>query len=281
MRKQLVIGVYLVLTGGPLFAGLGYSLAYSLGLTGLLNEGFTLHNWQRLWSGSDALLSLGYSLYLTVASLALILPAAVLFAWWQYRKGRGGLFHKILFLPLTFPPLIAAFAWYYLLSPGGLLSRASFQAGFTGGIGDFPRLVNDAWGIGILLTHLFLIFPLFAILFAHQAEKERMGELEAISRTLGGSDRQFLQGVFAPLLLKRSSPLIVLYAIFLFGAYEVPLLLGRSSPRVATLFITEKMTKYNLLDVPVGHAMAVVYTLSVITLATLLLRRGRFKLFEV
>ncbi len=281
MGKKAAIAIYIVIMVLPLVAGLGYSLCYSLGLTGIMNHGFTLEHWKNLWHNSNGLLSLAYSFYLTLVSLVLILLCALFVAWRQNALSKGKLFLKTLFLPLTFPPLIAAFAWYYLLSPAGIVSRLFYNAGITQSIEAFPRLVNDTFGIGILITHLFLVFPLFAILFTHQAKKERMDELKNISLTLGSSERQFLWKVFIPFMLKKSSPLIVLYGIFLLGTYEVPLLLGQSSPRTVSIFITEKMTRFNLLDIPTGHAMAVVYSLIVILTTSFLLKNKKTNLFEV
>ena len=264
MSRKIIIGLYCIITGVPLGLGLSYSLLYSIGLVGLMHRGVTGRHWVSLWSDTDALSSLGYSGYLTLVSLGMILGLALLVSWWQHSPGSGRRFYHLLFLPLTFPPLIAAFAWFYLLSPGGILSRLAVHLGLTGGVEDFPRWVNDYYSVGILLTHGFLVFPLFTLLFIDQAKKERVGELLTIAFTLGSSRTQFLWRVYVPLILKKSQTLIVLYALFLLGTYEVPLLLGRSSPRVVTLFITDNMTRFNLNDIPVGHAMTVLYSLLVV-----------------
>ncbi|RME96691.1 MAG: ABC transporter permease, partial [Bacteroidetes bacterium] len=153
--------VYVLLTLAPLLLGLGYSLLYSFGLIGLLSEGFTLEYWQRLWASADALGSLWYSCWLTVVSLVLVLALALGISWASLRKPLKGYVQGSLFLPLLFPPLIAAFAWFYLLSPGGILSRLAVQLGLSQGVEGFPRLVNDAASVGIIVTHVFLVFPLF------------------------------------------------------------------------------------------------------------------------
>lgn len=273
MKKKLTIAVYVLITLGPLVLGLAYSLLYSLGFIGLMNEGFTLEHWQRLLQSDDALSSLGYSLLLTLLSLILILVLALFISWKQMKRGNGNNFYKILFLPLVFPPLIAGFAWFHVLNPGGIFSRLAYHLELTSSLEAFPRLVNDTYSIAIIITHVFLVFPLFTLLFIEQSKKERMPELMQISETLGGSKWQFFRRVFAPLLLIKSQSLIWLYGVFLFGTYEVPLLLGRSSPRVVTVFITEKLTKFNLYDVPVGHAMAVVYSLLILLIISLFVRK--------
>jgi len=105
-----------------------------------------------------------------------------------------------------------------------------------------------------------------------QAKKEQMNSLKETSFTLGSTKAQFFLKIFMPLLLTKTAPLVILYTIFIFSAYEVPLLLGQSSPRMVTVFIKEKMTRYNLQDIPQGHAMAVTYTVLIIGITTLFIR---------
>ncbi len=249
-------------------------------MVGILGKGFTLQYWINLFTEGGGSASLLYSLYLTFISLILILSLALLFAWWQGGKSRPW-FYKTLFLPLTMPPLITAFLWYYLLSPTGFLSRISYSIGLSSGIESFPRMVNDSFGIGILVCHVFLVFPLFTILFIHQANKERMAELQEMAHTLGSSQRQFFFRVFVPLLLKKSSLLIILYTIFLLGTYEVPIIMGQSSPRTLSVFITEKLTRFDLADIPEGHAMAFFYSVLVIAVTSFLLKSKNIRLSDL
>ncbi len=255
-----VLSLYVVICGVPLLAGLGYSLAYSLGLAGLLSQGMTLSHWQTLLQDRDAWGSVGYSLVLAGISMGISLSLAMGVAWLHELRPRDFL-RRWLLVPLAFPPLVAGFSWYYLLSPSGILSRFAFHLGWMDRMEAFPVIVNDFPGIGLLLTHVFLVFPLFALLFMHQSAKVRMGALWQVAQSLGSKRGQFLLSVFIPLQLRQSELLIRLYAIFLIGTYEVALLMGRSSPRVMTLYITDKLGRFNLADIPQGHAMLVIYIL--------------------
>jgi putative spermidine/putrescine transport system permease protein len=262
------IAIFLVLTTIPLLAGLGYSLLYSLGLAGLLGKGFTMEHWSALLADKETWQSLGYTTWLSLLSLVFaVLPALWMAHTLQFRHFSRAAFRS-LFIPLSFPPLIAAFAIYHLLSPSGFLSRIAFQLGLIGQLEDFPRMVNDAGSIGILLVHVLLVFPFFSLVFYNTSQKERGLQLRDVSRSLGGSDRQFALKVWVPLMLKRNLGLLVLYGIFLFGAYEVPLLLGRSSPRTITLLVVDKVSKYDLAGIPKAHALVVLYALLVGLVAT-------------
>lgn len=276
MRGKLIIIFYILVVAVPLFLGFGYSLLYSLGLVGVLGHGFTLIYWKKLLADQEAITSIVYTIYLACASLAGVVCIALLMAYWLvfYRRQTQGLY-KALFLPLAIPPLIAAFIFFHLLSPSGILSRIGYWLGFFGEIESFPRLINDTGGMGILVTHLFIVAPFFSIMFTNIAIKEHLPDLRALSMTLGSSNRRFITKVFIPILLQKGSPLMILYGIFFFGAYEVPLLLGRQSPQVLTIFITDKMDKFDLMNIPLGHAMAVVYTLLIGLFVSFLLWRFR------
>ncbi len=278
MRKYLTISLYAFVTLAPLLMGLGYSLLYSLGLIGLLNEGFTLEHWQKLFSSSDALNSLWYSSWLTIMSLLLTLALALAVSWQYVRYTKRGVAYKSLVVPLLFPPLIAGFAWFYILSPGGILSRLAYQLGITSGIEQFPRMVNDYWSAGIITAHVFIVFPLFTLLFIEQNKKERMAALLQSAFTLGSTRWQFFRRIYTPMLLSRTQSVIWLYGIFLLGTYEVPIILGQSTQRPVTIFITEKLTRYNLNDIPVAHATAVLYTVFVLLVVSLFVRKKAINL---
>ena len=273
MSRRLAIGLFVTLSLLPLVAGFVYSLRYSLGLAGLMGKGFTLAHWARLATEGEALEALGYTLVLTLASLALSVLPALGLAYLLLRAPRERRFETLLLLPMAFPPLLAAFAIYYLLSPSGLFSRMAHGVGLSSGVEDFPRMVNDAWSIGIVATHVFLLLPFFTLHFLNLACKERMPALAESARTLGAPAGAYLRRIFVPLLLRKSAPLLLLYGVFLFGAYEVPLLLGRSAPRTVAVLITEKLSKFDLTAIPVAHALGVVYVLCVGGLLTFFLRR--------
>ncbi len=276
MRRHLTIGLFTLLTIGPMLAGLVYAFMYSIGLAGLLGKGFTTTHWERLFEGGEALATLGYTTLIVLFSLLLALVPALVLAYFLTFARKGRSFYRTLFVPLTVPPLIAAFAMFHLLNPGGLLSRFAHGVGLVQEVGDFPRLVNDGWAVGIILTHVFLIFPFFTIVFTNMAHKERLPELRHLAQTLGARPWQYQLRVFVPVVLRRASALILLYGVFLFGTYEVPLLLGRQAPRAVTVFITEKVTRYDLMNIPVGYAMAVVYMVLIGAVVTFLLRRRSF-----
>jgi len=280
--RKLLTYLFLCICLLPILLGIGYSISYSLGLTGLLSEGFTWAHWRTFFTSGNLLSSTLYTLGLGVVSLLIAVAAGLVVSWTggRYDKGlsqsHGSSLSELgILVPLLFAPVTAAFCWYQILSPGGFIARLSYHLGLITDTTDFPRIVNDEWGIGIVICHVFLILPVFTYLFTATARKHDLAALYQQSRSLGSGSVHFFRTVYAPIVLFKNSRVLWLYLIFLLGTYEVPLLLGSSSPQTFSVFIADKLTKFNLADIPAGHCMAIWYTLLITVMTLLYLRWQR------
>lgn len=266
--------VFLALAVLPLLAGWGYAGAYSLGLTGLLSKGFTWGYWQAVLADPAFWRSLGFSVYVSVASIALatgMALAAVLA--WRRELHRGWLSYAV-YLPLTLPALVVGFAMFQLLAKGGLLSRISFHIGLTDSLVAFPDWVNDPYGIGIIVAHTWMAVPFFMLMFFNLFQSEGLALLGQVARSLGAAGRQVAWKVYVPVLLRRAYPLLVLYGLFVFGSYEAPLLLGAQSPQMISVLAIRKLQRFNLMEVPQAYAVSVFFVVVVIGFLVLMRRRG-------
>ena len=253
----------LLVTVLPLLLGFGYAFLYSLGLTGLLDSGFTLKHWTHGLSDGQFWQSLGYSLYIAAITMALTLILALALTLKLGEALRRGAPSYLVYWPLAFPAIVSAFLTFQLFSDGGFAARVAFQLGAITSPEQFPDLVNDAAGIGIIAAHVFLDNPFFVILFGNLMESERIAELNLLARTLGAGSGQALRRVAVPVLLNRAMPTIILYFIFVLGSYEIPLLLGRQSPEMVSVMIVRKLQRFNLLDIPRAYMIACCYILFV------------------
>jgi putative spermidine/putrescine transport system permease protein len=147
-----------------------------------------------------------------------------------------------------------------------------FQINLITSIDKFPDLINDTYGIGMITTHVFLSFPFFVLLFVNVIKTERIVEYQQLASTFAATKWQTLLKVSIPILLQKALPNIILYFIFIFGAFEVPLLLGRSNPETVSVLAVRKLQRFNLLDIPQGYAIAVLYTLFVLILFVFLFK---------
>jgi putative spermidine/putrescine transport system permease protein len=175
-------------------------------------------------------------------------------------------------MPLAFPGIVAAFFFFQFLTKSGLVSRVLFQAGIISNLDQFPDLINDTFGIGMITTHVFLAFPFFVLLFVNIIKTERVVEYQQLASTFAATKWQSLMRVSVPIVLQKALPNIILYFIFIFGAFEVPLLLGRSNPETISVLAVRKLQRFNLLDIPQGYAIAVLYTAFVFMLLVFLFK---------
>lgn len=260
MNKAILYLYGLLVTGLPL-AGLILALGYSLGLAGPLATGFTLEHWQQLPTETSLLVSLGFSLYVAITSVGLALLMALALVLNRQRMLRSWPFPTLLYVPLLFPSLVVAFYLFQLLSGSGWLSRMMVAIGLTHAAADFPNLIQDAAGLGIISAHVVLAFPLFSLLFTSIYADARLDELRSLTRTLGASAGQFNRRVAAPILLRRAGPTLVLYGVTVLGAYDIPLLLGRSYPQMLSVFITTRLQRFDLADLPMGYLIGFLLTM--------------------
>lgn len=262
--KAFSWAIFLILAALPLLAGWGYAGAYSLGLTGLLSEGFTWGHWEKVLSDSAFWQSLGFSLYIAGVSvtvaIGLALPAAIA---WQ-RDFREGWLSYAVYLPLTAPAIVVGFFTYQLLARGGLFSRLSYQLGFTGSLQAFPDWVNDPYGVGIIVAHVWMATPFFVLLFVNVFQSEQLGALGQAARTLGAGPGHIARRIFAPVLLRRAFPTLLMYGLFVMGAYDIPLLLGAQSPQMISVLAIRKLQRFNLMDVPQAYAISAFFVVTVI-----------------
>ena len=278
LKNIVPVTLLIVLAIVPLVLGIGYALAYSVGLTGVLNNGFTVMHWKKALTDNDVILSFGYSFYLSFVSIILCVGAAAFLSLYLTDRLQKGRLSYIIYLPMAFPALVAAFFFFQFLSSGGFLSRIFFQLGFIKNINSFPNLVNDKYSIGILAAQFFLSLPVFTVLNLSILKNENIAALKTLAASLGAKRSQIIFKVVLPILLKKSMPSVLLFFIFKLGTYEIPLLLGRSSPEVISVITMRKMQRYNLLDIPQGYVIAVLYALLVFILLAVNLKPSKINL---
>ncbi|MCB0572826.1 MAG: ABC transporter permease subunit [Phaeodactylibacter sp.] len=275
IKPSLPLALFLALAVLPLLLGLGYALAYSLGIIGYGAEGLTLAHWRAVLGSAYFWRTLAFSFYIALVTISLAVGVAMALAVAWPRAFRRGSLSLFIYFPLAIPAIVMAFFIFQLLSGGGLVSRLSWQAGLISGLEQFPGLVNDRWGIGIILAHFLMAAPFFTILFARLYASERAEALVLLARTLGAGPRQAAFRVVVPVLLRRVFPTIVLYGLFVMGAYEAPLLLGRQTSQMVSVLAVQKLQRFNLGDIPQAYVICLAYAAIVLTLAAWLLGRER------
>lgn len=255
----------------PLLAGLAYALACSLGMAGSGASEFTIGYWQQILQSPETWISLLLSLAVSLVAVLIAVPVALILVLFYSEALENRVIRYILFLPVAIPPLIAAFMGAEWLGAGGMTARAVFAASGWA----IPLLVNDYWHTGIILSLTLMSIPFLTILLWQYSQSEKLSGLSELATSLGASKRQILFRVAIPVLLSRALPNIGLIFVFMFGAYEIPLLLGMQSPRMISVLIAQKFRKFDLADIPQAYALTVLYALVVGIIAWLISRTKR------
>ena len=147
-------------------------------------------------------------------------------------------------VPLAMPHLTMAVVVVHLLAPSGVLARVVYALGGIAGPGEFPDVVQDRWGFGIILVYWLKETPFFALM-AMTVLRRLSGEYDAVAATLGAGRWQRLRYVTLPLLAPAMVPATLLVFGFVFASFDVPFLLGRTHPAVLSVvaqryFVSER-----------------------------------------
>lgn len=252
--------LFVLFAGIPILSGVLYALLYSLGLTGVLADGFTLEHWREVLGNPAFWHTLAYSLYIAMISIAVSLGLALwLVLRFPNRFQRGNLAFFI-YWPLSIPAIVMAFFVFQLMGKGGWLSRLAYQTGLIRSLDQFPDWVNDPWGIGIMTAHIFMATPFLTIYLGNIYTHERVADYLNLANTLGATDRQAMLRVGVPILLRRSLATLFLYVMFVMGSYEIPLLLGSQSSQMVSVRTIQRLQRFNLGDIPEAYVISVAYT---------------------
>jgi putative spermidine/putrescine transport system permease protein len=266
------LAVILLLFVGGVFVGFGQSLDY-MPIIGL--ETPTLRHYVNLLTDPDFYTSLLLTLYITVVSTVLAGGLAVGVALLLRHRFAGSRFITFLFqLPLPVPHLVAATGMVLLLTQSGLLARLAYSVGLLEQPNEFPVLVFDRWQIATVLVYLWKEIPFIGLVVL--AVLQGIGqEYEEIAQTLGANRWQRFRYVLLPLIMPGLITTGVIVFAYVFGSFEIPLLLGQRYPNVLPVTAYRAYVDPDLNQRPEAMAMGMVITGIVILLLNLALRLSR------
>lgn len=229
----LLLAPCLMLLCSLFLGGLLFGVAQSLGLWSVVDVGGPTLAFYRVVLGSDEFSqSLGLTLYVAAVSTLLATIASFPLALLLRQSFRGTRLLRLLVqLPLPVPHLVAAIGIGLLLTQSGLLPRLLYAAGLITAPQQFPTLVYDRGAVGIILTYVWKEIP-FITLVTLAALRASGEEAERVARNLGATPLQVLWHVTLPLVAPALLGAATIVFAFTFGAFEVPLLLGQSYPRM-------------------------------------------------
>jgi len=222
--------------------------------------------------------SLCHTLCLSLASAALSVLFGLAIAFLIRRTGSERSFLYTLYkVPIILPHLVVVILMLGLFSQTGVFSRLAFALGLISGPNDFPLMVFDRGGIGIMLVYLYKQIPfvtltVFAVLLKLDL---KYGE---IAGNLGAGAGLILTRVVLPQLAPVILSAFLICFAFAFGAFEVPFLMG--SPARATLPVLAYHDYTSVVLAQRPRAMAMNIIVSVFSLGLIWLYMRLFRFFS-
>ena len=127
-------------------------------------------------------------------------------------------------------------------------------------------MIQDRYAIGIILTHILLALPFFLLLMGSLYDRLGLPAMLMQARSLGASAGKAREKIGRMVLLRAAFPTLMLYTIFVTGAYEIPLLLGRQSPQMVSVLTVRYLRHYDLQLIPQAFIVAICYAVVVFSL---------------
>jgi putative spermidine/putrescine transport system permease protein len=170
-------------------------------------------------------------------------------------------------LNLPIPHVVGGVALIMLASQSGLLSRLAYQTGWITRQSDFPALVFDPWGIGVILEYVWKEVPFTGVIVLGVLQS--LGtDYEELAASLGANRWQRFRHVMLPLMMPGVLSASIIVFAFSFGAFEIPYLLGASFPVPLSVVAYKAYSDADLNAQPEAMAMSVIIA-ALITLLTL------------
>ena len=230
-----------------------------------------LENWMTVLTSYYFLDSLLFTLKVALVSTALAMVIAVVCALALRRTFVGKKLVVLMFqFNLTIPRMAAAMMLLLLLSQTGMISQIAHALGITQGTADFPYLIQDQAGVGLIIAFTWKFFPYIGMSVLGILQGASL-EYEDQAAVLGvGRFRRFWH-VTLPMIVPATSIASIIVFAAAFGDYEIPMVLGNSSHRVLSIYTYLKYSDPAMMNRPESYVLMV--TMIVVLMAVILVYR--------
>lgn len=254
---SLIVVLYL---GGLILAGI-QSLGFfpAAGMTRL-----SLDAYRSVFTRPEFFRSLILTTWVSLVSTAISTILALISALLMWRalhfKGIRPRWITFLFqFNLPIPHSVGAIAVLLLFSQSGLLARMAYAFQWISSPADFPELVFDRWGIGVILEYIWKTTVFTGVILL--AALETAGDEHiAAARSLGANAWQSFRYVTLPLMRPALVSASILVFAFTFSGYEVPYLLGERTTSLLPVMAYREFARVDLTSRPEGMAISLLIT---------------------
>lgn len=259
------IGTIVLLFFGGLFDGLLHSFGY---FPAIGQYQFELKAYRTLLYSNEFWESLLMTARIATFSsiiagmLGIFLSVGLFMLGESSKSRRFNLLHRFSQFPLTIPHIVGAYLMVLLFMQSGWFSRILASFGFIDEITDFPIVINDPFGWGIIFTYAWKEAPFISLMIypvllrIHKSWRD-------VSRVFGANGWNFIREILLPLIMPTWILATFIVFVFTFSSFEVPFLLGVTYPSVLPVYSYNLFTSGEFGDRP--EALAVNMILAIIT----------------
>lgn len=236
---------------------------------------FTLKYYKEVLTSKGFISSLRFSLYTSFTSSIMAVVCGVLLSYAILQiKGKKEIVESLYRIPIIVPHIVSVLLVYNILSQSGILPRILYETGLITDQSQFPSILYERNGIGVIIAYLWKEIP-FVALTTYTILSKVSSKLSDVAGNLGANKRQIFFYILLPLIMPSVFSSFIIIFAFSFGAYEVPLLLGPTQPKALSV---QAFIEYNN-PVLANRPYAMVYNI-LITLIALILTWLYYKTFE-
>jgi putative spermidine/putrescine transport system permease protein len=247
LAAKLTLALLALLVVSPTLFSVGYGVLASFGFFSPTGENaFTLKHYAALFESGDLLRSVLFTVWVAGVSTALSFVIAFAVALVIRRPSHWNERSRFLIqLPLPVPHLAVAVLAILFLSQSGLFSRLLFNLGVIEMQSEFPELVYDRFGIGLIAVYLWKEIPFLALVML--SVMSSVGKnYELVAQSLGANRFQQIYFVMLPLVWRGSLTSLVIAFVFIVGAFEVPLIVGQTYPPMLSVLAHQRFNAASL-----------------------------------
>ena len=253
-------------------ASVMYAIVESLGVINVIGQKDVSFAAYRaiLAADSEFWISLGFSLWVSSVSTLLSSALALVSAVWLARQ-RNHFDTLAINWHFAFPHLAWAAALLLFFSQSGLLARWAASLGWIDLPAQFPVIVRDRFGMGIILHYVVKEIPFLTLIVLGVLRSQSVG-YDVVAENLGANRWQRLRYITIPQAMPALLAGALLVFGFIFSSYEVPILLGVGYPRALPVLALQFFLDPDLRARSEGMVISLIITLIVLVVAAVSLR---------
>ncbi len=248
--------------------GILMTLCQSLGmLNPLVHYDSIWTAYKIIFTHGHFMLSILFSFYVALVSgvISTVLGTLLAYGLWHLP---GGVQDKAVVykIPIVLPHIAVAFITMIFLSRSGIISSLCYQLGIISALEQFPNLIFSRYGMGEIFAYIFKETS-FAALMAMSVLLKFDKRYIQTARQLGAGEVRIFTSVVLPHLKEILTTTFLILFIYSFGAFEIPYILGSSTPGMLSLQVYDYYFRHDLSQRPVAMALLVILFLisSVVT----------------